>query len=147
MYQTTSMLTKESAPLTRKWVLVDAAGQPLGRLASKIAYVLQGKHRSSWTPHVDSGEYVVVINSKNISLTGNNMEQKKYYRHSGYPGSLREFTAKEVLETHPNRVIQNAVRLMLPKSKLGRSMLSKMKIYEDSEHPHQAQQPQILSGK
>ncbi len=141
------MLTKESAVLTRKWDLFDAAGQPLGRLASKIAYVLQGKHRSSWTPHVDSGDYVVVINSKNISLTGNKMEQKKYYRHSGYPGSLREFTAKEVLETHPNRVIQNAVRLMLPKSKLGRSMLSKMKIYEDSEHPHQAQQPQILSGK
>ena len=145
MYHGTSMLTKESAPLLRKWVLVDASGQPVGRLASKIAYVLQGKHRSSWTPHVDSGDFVIVINSKKVSLTGKKIEQKKYYRHSGYPGNLKEFTAKEVLATHPNRVIETAVRLMLPKSKLGRSMLSKMKVYSGAEHPHSAQQPEILS--
>ena len=138
------MLTKEKAPLLRKWVLVDVSNQPLGRIASKIAYILQGKHRSAWTPHVDSGDYVVVINSKKVALTGKKIDQKKYYRHSGYPGNLKEFTAKEVLETHPNRVIQSAVRLMLPKSKLGRSMLSKMKVYEDGEHPHSAQQPETL---
>lgn len=141
------MLTKEKAPLLRKWVLVDVSNQPLGRIASKIAYILQGKHRSAWTPHVDSGDYVVVINSKKVALTGKKIDQKKYYRHSGYPGNLKEFTAKEVLETHPNRVIQSAVRLMLPKSKLGRSMLSKMKVYEDGEHPHSAQQPETLTNE
>tara|TARA_B110000014_G_C20034947_1_gene537626 strand:- start:437 stop:862 length:426 start_codon:yes stop_codon:yes gene_type:complete len=141
------MLTKEKAPLLRKWILVDVSNQPLGRIASKIAYILQGKHRSTWTPHVDSGDYVVVINSKKVALTGKKFDQKKYYRHSGYPGHLKEFTAKEVLETHPNRVIQSAVRLMLPKSKLGRSMLSKMKVYEGGEHPHSAQQPETLTNE
>ena len=147
MYQGTSMLTKEKAPLLRKWILIDVSNQPLGRIASKIAYILQGKHRSTWTPHVDSGDYVVVVNSKKVVLTGNKIDQKKYYRHSGYPGHLKEFTAKEVLETHPNRLIQSAVRLMLPKSKLGRCMLSKMKVYEGGEHPHSAQQPETLTNK
>jgi len=129
------------AEIERQWIVVDAEGQNLGRLATKIATILRGKHKTVYSPAVDCGDYVVVINAEKIAVTGNRMEAKRYYRHSGYPGGLREMTMREQLEKHPDRVIGLAVRGMLPKNRLGRKMIKKMKIYAGSEHPHQAQQP------
>ena len=145
MYQKSMMLTKEQAPGKRRWVVVDAQGQTLGRLASRVAILLRGKHRPDWTPHVDSGDYVVVVNAGRVVLTGRKLDQKKYYRHSGYPGHLKEITARRVLETHPERLVESAVRGMLPKTKLGRAMFQKLKVYSGSSHPHAAQKPEPLS--
>ena len=145
MYQKSMMLTKEQAPAKRRWVVVDAQGQTLGRLASRVAVVLRGKHRPDWTPHVDSGDYVVVVNAGKVILTGRKLDQKKYYRHSGYPGHLKEVTARRVLETHPERLVEFAVRGMLPKTKLGKGMIQKLKVYSGSSHPHAAQKPEPLS--
>jgi len=145
MYQKSTMLTKEQAPGKRRWVVVDAQGQTLGRLASRVAVILRGKHRPDWTPHVDSGDYVVVVNAGQVVLTGRKLDQKKYYRHSGYPGHLKEITARRVLETHPERLVEFAVRGMLPKTKLGRAMFQKLKVYSGSSHPHAAQKPEPLS--
>ena len=124
-----------------KWYVVDAEGAVLGRLASTVASRLRGKHSPLFTPHADTGDWVVVINADKVVLTGKKWDQKVYYRHSGYPGGIRSITLREQLEKHPTRPIELAVKGMLPKNKLGRKMLKKLKVYTGSEHPHQAQQP------
>ncbi|MFQ5793735.1 MAG: 50S ribosomal protein L13 [Candidatus Bipolaricaulia bacterium] len=128
----------------RKWHLIDARGKILGRLASEIATILQGKHKPIYTPHVDTGDYVIVINAREIELTGKKREQKKYYHHTGYIGHLKEKTYEELVEKHPTWPIEKAVKNMLPKSKLGRRMFKKLKVYPGPEHPHEAQQPEPL---
>ncbi|MCA9933979.1 MAG: 50S ribosomal protein L13 [Ardenticatenaceae bacterium] len=132
------------AEVERRWYVVDAEGKTLGRLASQIAAILRGKHKPIYSPSVDCGDFVVVINAEKIAVTGQRMEQKRYYRHSGYPGGLREMTLRQQLEKHPTRPIEIAVRGMLPKNRLGRKMIKKLKVYAGSEHPHQAQQPEIM---
>ena len=122
-----------------KWYLVDADGKILGRLATQIANLLRGKHHPTFTPHADGGFRVAVVNTENIQVTGNKAEQKFYFRHSGYPGGLTEHSLEEVRQIAPTRVIQHAVKGMLPKSKLGRKMLSRLKLYVGNDHPHQAQ--------
>ena len=124
------------------WYVIDAAEQTLGRLSTRIATVLRGKHKATFTPHVDTGDYVVVINAEKIKLTGNKLDQKQYHAYSGYPGGLRSRTARELLATHPERVIQAAVKGMLPKNRLNRQVFKKLKVYAGNEHPHGAQQPQ-----
>ncbi|MBW7958936.1 MAG: 50S ribosomal protein L13 [Candidatus Promineofilum sp.] len=132
------------ADVERAWYVVDAEGQTLGRLASGIATVLRGKHKPIYSPSVDCGDFVVVINADKIAVTGNRMDQKKYYRHSLYIGGLKEITLRDQLQKHPERVIESAVRGMLPKNTLGRKMFKKLKVYAGGEHPHEAQQPQPL---
>ena len=129
------------AEVQRQWFIVDAQGQTLGRLASGIATILRGKHKPGFSPSVDCGDYVVVINADKIHVTGRRMDQKVYYRHSNYPGGLTEVTLREQLENYPTRPIELAVKGMLPKNKLGRKMIKKLKVYAGEEHPHQAQQP------
>lgn len=129
------------------WLLIDAEGQTLGRLAVQIAHRLRGKHKPVFTPHVDTGDFIVVINAEKVKLTGKKMEDKKYYRHTGYPGGIRETNAAKMLATKPTDILTIAVRGMLPKNSLGRKMLSKLKVYTGSAHPHQAQQPQPLELK
>lgn len=129
----------------RSWHVVDAAGKAPGRLATQIARVLMGKHRPTWTPHVDTGDFVVVINAAKVKFTGNKLEGQRYYRFSGYPGSLRARTAAQVLATKPEDVMILAVRKMLPKTRLGRQMAKKLKVYAGADHPHAAQSPQPLS--
>ncbi|GAB4276672.1 MAG: 50S ribosomal protein L13 [Candidatus Promineifilaceae bacterium] len=129
------------AEVERSWYIVDAEGQNLGRLATRIATVLRGKHKPIYSPSVDCGDFVVVINAEKIAVTGNRTEKKKYYRHSGYPGGLKEISLRHQLERYPERVISLAVKGMLPKNALGRKMFKKLKVYAGSEHPHQAQQP------
>lgn len=132
------------AEIERQWYVVDAEGQTLGRLASNIATVLRGKHKPIFDPSVDCGDFVVVINAEKIHVTGNRMDQKMYYRHSGYPGGLTEINLRDQLEKHPTRPITAAVKGMLPKNKLGKQMIKKMKVYAGSEHPHEAQSPEPL---
>ena len=132
------------AEVERAWYIVDAEGENLGRLATKIATILRGKHKPIYSPAVDCGDYVIVINAEKIEVTGRRMDQKKYYRYSGYPGGLTEVTLRQQLEKHPTRVIEAAVKGMLPKNKLGRKMFKKLKAYTGTEHPHQAQQPTPL---
>ena len=128
----------------RDWYVVDASGQTLGRLATEIARIVRGKHKPIYSPSVDVGDYVIVINADKIHVTGQKLDQKIYYRHSGYPGGLTEVSLRRMLETHPTRVIEHAVRGMLPKNRLGRKMIKKLKVYAGSEHPHEAQQPEAL---
>ena len=128
----------------REWYVVDAGGKTLGRLASQVAAVLRGKHKPQFSPAVNAGDYVIIINAEKIRVTGRKLEQKKYYRHSGYPGGLREITLADQLERHPTRVLKLAVRGMLPRNRLGRKQLKNLKVYAGSEHPHQAQQPKRL---
>lgn len=128
----------------RDWFVVDADNKVLGRLASEIAHRLKGKHKPEYTPHVDTGDYIVVVNAEKVALTGNKENAKKYYRHTGYPGGIKETSFKEMIEKHPTRVIETAVKGMLPRNKLGRAMLSKLKIYAGEQHGHQAQQPNVL---
>lgn len=135
------------ADVVRSWLLVDAEGKTLGRMASAVAHLLRGKHKPVFTPHVDTGDFVIVVNAAKVELTGRKREQKVYYRHSGYPGGIRAVTAGRLLETHPERVVEGAVRGMLPKGPLGRKILSKLKVYGGPEHPHQAQQPTELEIK
>jgi large subunit ribosomal protein L13 len=125
----------------RSWVVVDAENQTLGRLATRIATVLRGKHKPIYTPHVDCGDYVVVVNADKVRVTGRKLEQKMYHRHSGYPGGLTSVTLRRQLETFPERVLEAAVRGMLPKNRLGRQMFKKLKVYAGPNHPHKAQQP------
>lgn len=132
------------AEVERQWWVVDAEGQTLGRLATRIATVLRGKHKPIYTPHIDTGDYVIVINAEKIEVTGKKLDTIVYYRHSGYPGGLKERTLREQLVKFPERPIEEAVKGMLPKSKLGRHMLKKLKVYAGTEHPHTAQQPQLL---
>jgi len=138
----TPSVTTEAAD--RNWVLVDLAGQPVGRAAAKIASILRGKHKPTFTPHSDTGDFVVVINADKVVLTGTKMQKKKYYRHSNYVGGLTVTTAQKMMETHPERIIESAVRGMLPKTRLGREQLRKFKIYTGPEHPHVAQQPELI---
>ena len=136
-------VTKPSE-VERQWFVVDAEGQTLGRLASEIATVLRGKHKAIYSPSVDCGDYVIVVNAEKIAVTGRRLDQKVYYRHSGYMGGLTEITLREQLERHPTRVIESAVKGMLPKNSLGRKMIKKLKVYAGPEHPHEAQQPEML---
>lgn len=132
------------SPIKRDWYVVDASGKTLGRLATEVARRLRGKHKPIYTPHEDTGDYILVINAKDIQVTGNKRKDKIYYRHTGYPGGLRERTFEEQLARDPKKIIKTAVKGMLPRNTLGRNMLSKLKVYADAEHPHQAQQPQVL---
>ena len=140
--QKTKMFKKEE--ITKKWYVVDASGKTLGRLASRIAIVLMGKHKPEYTPHVDTGDYVIVVNADKVVLTGKKLDQKFYYRHSGYPGGLKMISARQMLQKHPERLIYLAVRRMLPKTALGRKMLKKLKVYASPDHPHSAQKPEPL---
>jgi large subunit ribosomal protein L13 len=131
--------------ITQEWVVVDAAGQVLGRLATRVARVLSGKHRAHYVPHLDTGDFVVVTNAEKVVLTGRKSEEKVYRRHSGYPGGLKTVGARDLVAKYPERVIEAAVRGMLPKSKLGRKQLKKLKVYRGESHPHQAQRPKPLA--
>ena len=128
----------------QKWYLVDANGAVLGRLASQVAHRLRGKHNPKFTPHVDTGDWVIVINAEKIVLTGRKMDQKMYYRHSGYIGGLKQVSAKELLEKKPEELVRSAVKGMLPKNKLGRQLFKKLKVYTGNAHPHEAQQPEVI---
>ena len=137
--KTTVMAKSET--VDRKWYVVDAANIPLGRVASQVAAVLRGKNKPIYTPHVDTGDYVIVINSDKMVLTGNKINDKKYFHHSGYPGGLKEVTYKDLMEKRSDFALERAVKGMLPKNSLGKKMFGKLKVYKGSEHPHQAQQP------
>jgi large subunit ribosomal protein L13 len=128
----------------RKWYVIDAAGQTVGHLASEIAQILTGKRNPSWTPFMDTGDHVVVINARKAVLKGNKVDQKLYRHHTRYPGGLREVTAKEMIAKRPERVIELAIKGMLPKTKLGKAMAKTLQVYADAEHPHTAQRPQVL---
>lgn len=132
------------ADVERTWYVVDASGKVLGRVATEIARVLRGKHKPSFTPHVDTGDFVIVVNAGGVELTGRKRENKTYYRHTGYPGGIREVKAGRLLETHPERVLEAAVKGMLPRGPLGRRMFKKLKVYGGPAHPHAAQKPQPL---
>lgn len=138
----TFMQKKEE--VVRNWYVIDAEGVTLGRLATKVATVLRGKHKPTYTPHIDCGDCVIVINAEKVNLTGNKLNDKIYYNHSGYTGGLRERTAKEMIEKYPVEMIERAVKGMLPKGRLGRQMYTKLFVYQGSEHPHAAQKPQEL---
>lgn len=143
------MKTYMAKPLEveRKWYLIDASGQTLGRLATEVATILRGKHKPTYTPHVDTGDYVIIINAEKIVLTGKKLDQKMYRRHSGYPGGLKEMTYRNLLNKRPERAIETAIKGMLPHNRLGRKMFTKLKVYKGSEHPHQAQQPEVRELK
>ncbi len=132
------------AEVERKWYVVDAEGQTLGRLASKVAMVLRGKNKPTYTPHVDCGDYVIVINAEKVDVTGKKRKEKIYKRHTGYPGGLKEMTFEQLQEKKPEEIINHAVRGMLPKGRLGRQMFKKLKVYAGSEHDHKAQKPETL---
>ncbi len=136
-----------SEDVQKDWYIYDADGQILGRLASDIARRLKGKNSPLYTPHVDTGDFVVVVNAEKILLTGRKMTEKVYYRHTGYPGGIKAATAKEMLEKHPDRVLFNAVKGMLPKNSLGRKMLKKLKVYCGTDHPHEAQSPKVARAE
>lgn len=131
----------KASEVKQDWFVVDASGLTLGRLATRISQVLQGKHKPSYTPHVDTGDFVVVLNAEKVVLTGRKLDQKKYHHYSGHPGGLRSTTARVMLATKPERVLEAAVQGMLPNNRLGRSMLKKLKVYAGAEHPHAAQLP------
>ena len=137
-------ISAKEIDIKEKWVIVDANGAILGRLASNVASRLRGKNNPLFTPHVDTGESVIVINAEKIALTGNKLEQKRYYRHSGYTGGLKEITAKKLLEKKPEDVIRFAVKGMLPKNKLGAKLYKKLKVYAGGKHPHEAQTPEAI---
>ncbi len=134
----------KASDIQREWWVVDAAGQTLGRMATRIATILRGKHKPMFTPHMDCGDHVIVINAGKIQVTGKRLDQKVYYRHSGYPGGLKSITLRNQLQKHPTRAIQIAVRGMLPKNRLGRQMIKKLRVYASDTHPHEAQQPKVL---
>ncbi len=127
--------------IEREWLVVDADGVPLGRVASEVAQLLRGKHKPKFAPHMDMGDYVIVLNAKKVAVTGNKETEKIYYRHSGYPGGIRGETVETVRERYPERLIVNAVKGMLPKNRLGRATLGKLRVYAGAEHPHRAQDP------
>ncbi|MGB9698709.1 MAG: 50S ribosomal protein L13 [Thermodesulfobacteriota bacterium] len=139
-----TMMAKKDE-VKRKWHLVDAKGKTLGRLAARIAILLRGKHKPTFTPHVDTGDFVVVINAEKVVLTGKKWKEKLYIHHSGYPGGLKSISAQKMWEKHPERLITMAVQGMLPKNKLGRKLLKKLKVYAGESHPHQAQLPEPIN--
>jgi len=130
--------------IEKKWFVLDADNKILGRLATEVATILMGKHKPTYTPSIDTGDFIVIVNAEKFAVTGSKMDDKIYYRHSGYLGGLKERTLKEQLEKKPEEVIRMAVRRMLPKTKMGRAMIKKLKIYTGSEHPHAAQNPEVL---
>jgi large subunit ribosomal protein L13 len=148
LYRKAAMITKtymaKENEVAKKWYVVDAEGMVLGRLASEIARRLRGKHKAIFTPHNDTGDFIIVINAEKVHLTGRKMDQKMYYRHSGYIGGLKEVVAKTLLVRKPTEMLNLAVRGMLPKNTLGRRQLKKLKIYAGNEHPHSAQKPEVL---
>ena len=129
----------------REWLLIDATDVVLGRLASNVAQILKGKNKPQYTPHVDTGDFVIIVNAEKIRVTGNKAAQKSYFRHSGYPGGLKEVSFQRMIERHPDRVVEKAVKGMLPKNTLGRKMGMKLKVYAGPEHPHQAQKPRQIT--
>ena len=131
----------------RKWYVIDAKDVPLGRVASKAAHILRGKHKATFTPHIDCGDYIIIINADKVKLTGNKLEDKKYYNHSQYPGGLRVRTAKEMVEKYPVEMVEKAVKGMLPKNRLGRQMYRKLFVYTGESHPHMAQKPEVMEVK
>jgi large subunit ribosomal protein L13 len=133
--------------VSRNWLVIDAEGLPLGRLASKLATVLRGKHKPSYTPHVDCGDYIIVLNAEKVKLPGNKLTQKVHYTHSGYPGGQKQRTPQQILDKFPTRLVEMAVKGMLPKTKLGNAMIKKLFVYEGGAHPHQAQKPSTLELK
>jgi large subunit ribosomal protein L13 len=132
----------KASEIERQWWLVDASDQTLGRLATRIATLLEGKHKATYSPHIDTGDHVVVVNAGRVKVTGNKLLQKRYYRHSGYPGGLKEESLQALMARKPELVIERAVKGMLPQNRLGRAMFKKLKVYGGPDHPHQAQQPQ-----
>ena len=138
-------VSTKPAEVTRDWFVVDAEGLTLGRLATEIARRLRGKHKPEFTPHVDTGDYIVVVNAEKVHVTGKKAQDKMYYRHTGYPGGLRSMSFEKMVDHAPERTIEFAVKGMLPKGPLGRAMYTKLKVYAGNEHPHQAQQPQELT--
>lgn len=134
----------KSEEIERKWYVLDATDQVLGRLATRVAEVLRGKDKPIFTPHVDTGDYVIVINAEKIKLTGKKWEQKKYYHHSGYPGGIKEIPYNKLVQKKPEFIIEKAVKGMIPHNKLGSSIIKKLKVYAGQEHPHQAQQPEVM---
>ena len=141
----TFMQKKET--VERKWYVIDAEGKNLGRVASEVAKLLMGKHKVKYTPHVDCGDYVIVVNAAKVNLTGKKLTDKKYYNHSGYPGGLRERNAKEMIENYPEEMMERAIKGMLPKGRLGRAMGKKLFVYRGSEHKHDAQKPIAMELK
>ena len=137
----------KSHEIDRKWYVIDAKGKPLGRVAAKAAVMLRGKHKATYTPNIDCGDFIIIINAEKAILTGNKLDNKKYYNHSGYPGGLRERTAREMQEKYPIEMVERAVKGMLPKNRLGRQMYKKLFVYTGSEHPHLAQKPEIMEVK
>ena len=135
---------QKKAEVERKWYIIDATDLPLGRVASKAAHILRGKHKVTFTPHVDCGDYVIILNASNVKLTGNKLTDKMYYNHSGYTGGLRIRSAKEMKERYPEEMIERAVKGMLPKGRLGRQMYKKLFVYANETHPHAAQQPKEM---
>jgi large subunit ribosomal protein L13 len=136
--------TTKASDVKHEWFVVDAEGKTLGRLASRIAAILKGKHKPIYSPSMDTGDYVVVINADKIQVSGRKLDQKIYYRHSGYPGGLKSVTLRDQLSDHPDRVLKSAVRGMLPHNRLGRAMFKKLKVYKGTDHPHAAQKPTAL---
>ncbi len=139
----TTYVTKEE-DIQREWYVVDADGRTLGRVASEVARILRGKHKPIYSPSVDTGDYVIVVNAERIRVTGRKLDDKMYYRHSGYPGNLKAINLRDLLQKHPSRVIEKAVRGMLPRNRLGRRMFKKLRVYAGSDHPHAAQKPKPL---
>lgn len=140
-----SSFSAKKGEVSRNWVLIDATDKVLGRLAADVASILRGKTKPEYTPHIDVGDFVVIVNADKIKLTGNKLDQKMYYHHSGYMGGIKEQTAKQLLEKKPEDVIKHAVKGMLPKNSLGRSMFKKLKVYAGEHHPHEAQMPQTIN--
>ena len=130
--------------VNREWYVIDASDKVLGRMAAQIAHRLRGKHKPEYTPHVDTGDYIVVVNAEKVAVTGNKANAKKYYHHTGFPGGIKETSFRELIEDHPERIIETAVKGMLPRNKLGRAMFSKLKVYAGDQHRHEAQQPKVL---
>lgn len=141
---TTKSFTPRAGDIERSWYVVDADGKTLGRLASQIAHVLRGKHKPTYSPHMDVGDHIVVINAEKIRVTGRKAEQKVYYRHTGHPGGLRTTTYEDMMDKHPDRILRTAIKGMMPNNVLGRQMFKKLRIYAGAEHGHTAQQPQVL---
>ena len=138
---------QKSETVERKWYVIDAENVPLGRVASRAAHILRGKHKVTYTPHIDCGDNVIIINAEKVKLTGNKEEKKMYYNHSMYPGGLRERTAKVMRERYPEEMVERAVKGMLPHNRLGRQMYKKLFVYKGSEHPHMAQKPEVMEVK
>ncbi len=146
MKKTTTMTTKEKALAERRWFVIDAEGAVLGRLATRAADLLRGKNKPSFTPHVDCGDFVIVINAQKVKLTGKKESDKVYHHHTGFPGGIRSAPAGEVRSRHPERLIEKAVGGMLPKNRLSKALMTKLKVYGGAEHPHQAQRPEVISA-